>query len=284
MTQNSLGKHYWSRVYFHGGDKDLPHDEARAEPRPDDVEMFEGRYHVSVPFRSTATDRYMIAITVKIFGKQKKDGIQPVIGLLGRTIHLDQFRGRFIERIQNRETRKDQIDREIALVDTRNQWQLLDHSWIADVAEAATKDTAEDNGFTPEFKAEAERLWQDRDAFYERLRVSDKIVKRFESIQPDADGHVELRLSNYRDPVGEIDSPTAEQYRGDWFAALYQVKVGKAPWVVIIQERAENTRESVNRMSSSAIQYGLLAILTSIIGLLAVWWFVIRTMKNIAGK
>ena len=280
--RDSVGKHYWSRTYFHGGDEELPHDEARLNPRPDNVKIFKGRYHVSVPFRSTATNRYMIAITVKILGKEKKDGTQPVLGLLGRTIHLDEFRGRFIERIQNRETRTDQIDREIALVDTRNQWQLLDHSWIADIAHAADDRDTNEESFTDEFRLEARQLLEDRSAFYGKLRVSENIVKQFESLEPDADGHVELRLSNYRDPVGTIDTESARTFSGDWFAALYQVKVGEAPWVVIVQERADKTRESVSRMSSSAIQYGLLAILTSIIGLLAVWWFVIRTMKNIA--
>ncbi|MFK7817672.1 MAG: serine/threonine-protein kinase [Planctomycetaceae bacterium] len=287
-SQNSLGKHYWSRDYFHGGEKDLPHDTDRMQPRdPAKTKMFVDEYHVSVPFLSTATNRYMIAVTVKIRGKANKDGERPVIGLLGRTIHLDDFRGRFIERIQNAKSSQGQIDREIALVDRRN-WQLLDHSWIADVAQLADRSDAGSETTQNELDDEVKQLWANKSAFYEKLQLSADVIKQFEAIEKDADGHIELRLPNaaqdyrnyYTDPVGEIDSPSTKQYRDNWFAALYQVEVGRAPWVVIIQERADNTRESVDRMSAAAIRYGLLAILTSIIGLLAVWWFVMRTMRN----
>jgi serine/threonine protein kinase len=292
----SLGQHYWDRDYFHGEGKNKQHLIDRDQPPPDDVVIFgepkpqdkkpgsgqqrTPQSHISTPFRSSVTNRYMIAITVKIRGKEKRDGTRPVLGLLGRTLHLDEFRGRFIERIQNRDTRQDQIDREIALVDTRT-WQLLDHSWIADIAHAADNRDTDSEDFTDAFRKEARTLLADDDAFYQQLQLSDDLQRQFQAVKRDVDGHTELRLTDYRDPVGQFDLPSTKRYKGDWFAALYQVDVGQAPWVVIIQERADNTKASVEGMYSSAIRYGLLAILTSIVGMIAVWWFVMRTMKNL---
>lgn len=281
--QNSIGKHFWYRDYYHGGGDNLPHEPGGHQPRPENVTMFEGENHVSVAFISTATDRYMVAITVKVRGEPDQEGNRPVIGLLGRTIHLDEFRGRFINRIQGQQTRKDQVDREIVLVDARNDYRMLDHSWIADIVRAGDHRDDEKENFSDAFRAEARTVFDPSapHEFYKNLKIPRNIAERLEAQPADSHGHRELRVSDYEDPIGKINVDSTIPYRDNWLAAFYQFEVGKAPWVVIIQERSEKTSDSVNRMSEAAIRYGLLAILTSIIGLLAVWWFVIRTMRNL---
>lgn len=272
----SLGRNYAFRDYFHGRGEELPRD---ADLGPQD--MFSGVSHISAPFISDATGRYMVAVAMKVRGPPDASGQRPVIGLLGRTTHLDEFRGRFINRIQSDAARPDQIDREIALVDARNDWQLLDHSWIEKAARAADDRDTEDESFTDTFRAEARRLFADPRALYSRLKVDDSVVRQFEAQQPDADDHVELRLAEYEDPVGRIETESAKRYRGNWLAALYRVRVGDADWVVIIQERSATALDSVDDMTSVATRYGLLAILLSIGVILLVWWFVLKTMRNL---
>ena len=267
---NSLGQNYSFRDYFHGRGGDLPRDQV-----PDDISMFRGENHVSTAFRSDATDRYMVAVTVKVRGQPGPDGTRPVIGLLGRTTHLDEFRGRFVDDT----TVDDQVNREIALADTRT-WQLLDHPWIAAAARAARSTEGDDEGFSAEFHDEARRLFADPEQLYSRLKLPQDVVGRLESLPAGGRGGAELRVRRYRDPVAQVGAESAKAYEGTWLAALYRVRVGDADWVVIIQEPSDRALGAVGRMTTVAMRYGLLAILLSIGVILLVWWFVMRSMKN----
>ncbi|MFG0297048.1 MAG: serine/threonine protein kinase [Maioricimonas sp. JB045] len=117
-VDDTIGKAFHWRDYFHDLGLELPEDTELSEVQPRRTPG------VSQAFLSHATYRYMVAIAVPVWDEQGEE----VIGVLARTLHLTNLLTQWEERIRG-DDRDD--DRFLALADLRGDFvRLLDHEWI----------------------------------------------------------------------------------------------------------------------------------------------------------
>jgi len=239
-------KRWAHRDYFHGLRREFDPKAAPGSPDalPANIKPIQ-EPHLSLAFRSKSTGRYMVAISVPIWETDRK---QKVIGILARTMHLDQLLADYGQDISSR-------DRIVALVEA-GDWKLLHHPWMAG------RDIP-DETFA--------RLTLDPQ-IVERLQALD-IRRRLQEPVNRQDGSV----SDYVDPVGR-EGMGGERYGGLWLAAF--APVGNTGWTVIVQEHRKEALEPVDKMQRGMISYGLSALVVScgLIGLL--WYFVNRALSE----
>jgi hypothetical protein len=245
---------HW-RDYYHGRDVQYSPNDV-----PDDVKPIE-EPHISIPFRSDATNRFMVAISVPIWDEKH----EKVIGVLARTTHLGQLLAEYGRSIQTE-------NRIIALVDGRN-WHLLDHPWMT--PENVGKLISDRS----ESAADTEESRRASLAAYAKLKLPDETIEKLERLETAAAANQDLgtddRDEHYKDPVATLDP---KEYSGEWLAAFSPV--GQYGWTVIVQERKTAAQRPLEQMRSDMLRYGLWALVvgTALIGLL--WYFVLRAMNE----
>jgi hypothetical protein len=242
--KDTIDHTYDYREYFNGI-REYPSGEV-----PNNIEPL-SQPHVSREFRSQATKRYMVAISVPV-----RDKTGHVIGVLARTIHLGELLGEYEPSIRG--SSAGGVDRVIALVDVRSG-RLLDHPWM-------TKDHLE--GLP--------------DETFRQLAVSDDITRRLQQFgKRTATASIEGlddRVEAFEDPVGRISLPATAQYRDHWLAAFSPV--GRTGWAAVVQERRASALQPIEEMRGNMLRYGIWALLVgcSLIGLL--WYFVTRALNE----
>lgn len=223
-SKDTIDRSWKHRNYFHG--QDLP--DGRGEyPRnnvPQDVGPIKIP-HICFPFKSRATNRFMVAISVPVFD----DTGEHVIGVLARTTHLEQLLADYKRHVAGQRTGG--VDRVVALVDARDG-KLLDHPWME--AESAA----------------VESLIVD-EAVAEKLKLSQNANRTgLSSTSVDRD-------AAYRDPVGRHDP----LYEGYWLVAFSPV--GDTSWTVIVQERRDRALKPIEDMRKGMMNYALSALVVS---------------------
>ena len=244
-------KRWAHRDYFHGQRREYDPEAPPGSPNalPANIAPIQTP-HISLAFRSKSTGRYMVAISVPIWETDRR---QKVIGVLARTMHLDQLLADYGQDISSQ-------DRIVALVEA-GDWKLLHHPWLAD--QMAEKKDIPDEIF--------DRLTLDPQ-FIERLQALD--VRHLLGEPTTGQDRV---VNDYVDPVGR-EGLGGGEYSGHWLAAF--APVGDIGWTVIVQERRQQALEPVDRMQWGMIRYGLSALVAScgLIGLL--WLFVNRALSE----
>ncbi len=244
----SDGLYNW-RDYFHGLGKDWP----EGQPPPNVQPIREP--HISVPFLSQATNQYMIAITVPVWDTKH----EKVVAVLGRTTHLGNLMEDYGQGIRGNE--RGDIQRVLALVDF-HEGTLLDHPWL-----------------TPQ---RVKELGKD---VVSRLKISEEVIKKLQSLQSHAGDQgaleVDQYIDSYVDPVVHVKGEESE-YGGEWLAAF--ALIGDTKWAAIVQERRGAALRPVEEMKQGLVQYGFWALLAScaLIGLL--WYFVGRALDDRAPR
>lgn len=226
----TIDEHYAHRDYFHGRGV-----EYSREDLPDDISM-RSEPGVSIPFRSEATRKYMVALAVPIRDAEGKE-----LGLITRTIHLDDLLKDWEEQVGVDQTRnsRDRSDRQLALVDLRSN-QILDHAWLE------TND--------------AKQI--DTDTLRNTLRLNEDLFASLNGVTPPS-------FSNdYRDPVSQYDDTLS----GSWLAAF--ARVGNTGWTAIVQERRTEAIAPVQELRKIFVTWGLL-LATVFIGLLLLFWYLL---------
>jgi len=243
---STMNKNYSHRDYFHG--RGLEYERGNA---PDDVEPIRAP-HISLAFRSDATKRFMVALTVPVWDADR----QHVTAVLARTAHLGEILDDYRRSIDVES--RDEIDREVALVEC-GDWKLIDHPWM-----------------------QQENLRELPDEIYPKLALTGQVVERLQTLksaQPAGSPRSgTVRIAGYRDPVGQLPRESAALYQGRWLAAF--ALIGNTDWVAIVQERQEAALEPVDEMQAGLIRTGLWAfgVVVSLIGLL--WYFVWRAIND----
>jgi serine/threonine protein kinase len=246
LIMKVIDRNWARRDYFHGRGRDYAPDSI-----PDDIAPLR-EPHISIPFVSRATGRYMVAITVPIWEDvEKKD---KVIGVLGRTTHLGHLLAAYGRRIHSGSA--DDADRMIALVDSR-EWRLLDHPWIA--KQGNLRSLPEET--------------------FDKLRLSGRIVEKLTRLQqggPAADGAgPNDRDDSYSDPVRHIDEST---YGGEWLAAF--APVGNTTFLAIVQERKDTALQPVEEMGRGLSRHGSWALGVGCGLILLLWYGVQRALND----
>lgn len=238
FNRETIDKNWAHRDYFHGRNTEYAIDDL-----PEDLQPID-KPHVSLAFRSRATNKFMFAISVPV-----RDG-DKVVGVLARTTHLDELRQQFGRRLKGQ---NDDVNRFIAIVDYRD-WILRDHT-----------------GLTPELLAPKSG------AGLEELRLDDSVVERF---RPHVESNgsekpLEIRDDNYVDPLGEFDP---ERLGGRRLAAVAEIK--GTGWAVIVQESRKLALQPVDEMQEELTSFGLWAIVISFALIALIWTVVIRAMSR----
>lgn len=249
FNRETHGKNFRWRDYFHGRNTEYSPDRV-----PNDVQPIQDR-HVSMPFRSDATGRYMVALSVPVRSREGR-----VIGVFARTAHLGDLQARLGRRMQGAEV--DTVRRIIALADSR-EWQLLDHPYLTDSV----------LGQSP---AEV-------DALFGRLKMDAATIAGIQSsLQADLSQTGDVRLPRYEDPVGRLQDSAAQIYQGPWMAAMSPVANMQDPWLVIVQEEQAAALQPVDEMAERATRHAWLAVLAAMSLMAVVWSFVWRAFNRSA--
>ncbi len=240
------GYYAW-RDYFHGRGSDF--DPANAPP---DIAPLRAT-HVSRPFRSLATQRLVVAISVPVFDDEDKQ----VLGVLSRTIEFGKFLTDYRNLVHS--TRGgDNVDRSIALVDVRTG-NLLDHPWM-----------------TPE------NLRKLGPEGTNPLAVTPGQRSRFQSL----DDHVRRGLpfsdddhdSAYSDPVSGIDAQASREFGVAWLAAFWPV--GDTGWVAIVQEHREDALRPVRNIHDVLMRYAYMGVAVCAVLIAVMWAVVMRGIER----
>ena len=227
------------RDYFHGRNTEYNVDDLPADLQPIHSP------HVSLAFRSRATNKFMFAISVPVWDVSE----EKVIGVLARTTHLDELRQQFGRRLRGQ---NDNVNREIAIVDYLD-WILRDHTGLNN-----------------------EILATDSASALERLRLDEQVVERMQArVKRNGSVTLEVQDDNYLDPMSRLDP---ENYAGRWLAAVSSIR--GTGWAVIVQERRDLAMEPVDEMQRGLTKFGLWAISISFALIAILWAIVMRAMNR----
>lgn len=248
FNPDTVGKNFSYRDYFHGGDTQYPRDNIPQHVRPIEVP------HVSLAFRSLATGRYMVALSIPVRNQQDE-----VIGVFARTIHLGDLQSHLGQRLQGNQIVS--VDRVIALADGRTG-QLLDHPWL-------TPDVIQQN-------------LDNLDNLFRQLKID---LLGSGTQRSGKAGSSTFKLETYRDPVGALKDESTAGYRGHWIAAMVPMQNDRTPWLVIVQENRDVALRPVVDMTSEATRTAWIAVTVSLLLMGTVWVFVWRavTRSGVAG-
>lgn len=241
---DTIDRSFAYRDYFHG----LHIDDGEAKRRTDLQPI--RTPHISVPYLSTSTNQYVIALSTPVFALGKPPPQQPrrVIGVLARTLYLSQLLHDYKTSLQAQGAA---AGRTIALLDTRT-WSLVAHDWIDDGHLEATGDP---------------RQW---------LQVEPSTITALETLLPGTEAKAiqQDRLDDYRDPVGGI----AAQYRGPWLAAFSPV--GITGWIAIVQEPRDPVLRPVENLRTRLMWTGAGGILLMCGVVAGCWWMIVVLMNE----
>lgn len=245
----TLDRSYACRDYFHGRGVDFFDKDC-----PGGLTPIRGP-HISVPYLSTSSGRYVVALSAPVWSLSPEKGGEPVIlGVLARTFYLSELLKDYEAALRAQGA---SAGRTLTLVDART-WSLLAHDWLTD-----------------------QRLRKLNDAT-QTLRLEDRII---EVLRPltieavDALGEPPDRLSDYRDPVGAL---APEHYGGEWLAAFS--RVGDTGWIAVVQEPREPVMKPVDDLRGRLVGSVMGGMVLAGVVVAGCWWLLIVLMGERAGR
>lgn len=247
FSDDTVGTNFSWRDYFHGNNIEYAEDAV-----PEDIQPIQ-QAHVSVPFVSKATHRYMVALSVPV-----RDTDNNVIGVFARTLHLGDLQERLGQDLRGK---TDSDSRLISLADRRDA-QLLDHEWL---------------------KAEVFKDEDEAKQMFQQLRLPQGTLSLIESqlgAEDPASSNPDIRELQYVDPVGKLKAPSAKAYDQEWIAAIAPMKSKEMPWLVIVQEKRSVIVEPVQEMKRRMTSQAIYAVLASVLTMSCIWLFVWRAIRR----
>jgi serine/threonine protein kinase len=258
--QQSVGRYYGYRNYFHGGPQDLAQDiESRAIATISTT-------HLSRAFQSTTTKKWKIAITTPIYMPTKQsdqagqvDPADPpnqgeLIGIMAVTLNLGDFSYLRNKTIENQFAVF--IDGRMGSETGRGQRRgtILQHPAMDELDSTPDKP----------FQISAEQL----------------------------EGLLQGQESLYTDPIG--DATGLEKYRGKWIAVLEPVLLpdetpsatsgAQSNLMILVQESYSQATLPIRELGRKLILEGIFAAAVILIVVSALWFFVIRKFSQPIGK
>ncbi len=263
-SANRIGYNFAFRSYFNGQSQDSLEG---MSPR-----KFQGTMssHVSVPFLSTSTNRWKIAVSTPISvqidnppGSDEPD--RAVTGVFVLTINLGDFDllPEDLPNVTDGQGKLKSIDRLAVMVDghagTGFQTETREGTILQHPAFAQFQ---EDQVSAPRIK----------------YQIGDDMLSKLKS-----EG-----THGYIDPVSLERG--GEEYQGEWIAAMAQVEITRksidyverkesANLWVLVQARAETVTAPVARMGDKMMREGLVALLAMLAMICCIWVFVVWIMR-----
>ena len=258
LETNKVGWNFAWRSYFTGQRQDSPPTVPRREIGPTTVS------HISVPFKSTTTQRWKIAVSTPVFIEHEDDPeSKSVAGVMVLTINLGN-----IELISSSNNKKSSNDGEASDSNSNDVLAVL-----VDGHEGDREGTILQH---PMLQVLGKQLNNDEPL----AKLNEEQMR-------------ELRDSgsfHYRDPVAK--NPLGKKYDGDWIATMREVGVShrrnqsdstekKYPTYlfVLVQERADKAVEPVSSLVRKLSREGWFAFLSIVLLISALWYFVFRVLR-----
>ncbi len=267
FDESPVGRNFAYRSYFNGLREDQPKDSDRSQWKPTAYP------HISVPFRSTSTGRWKVAVCAPIVDDEDQIGNSTSVrGVLVLTINLGDFELLAANTTppSDRSTDDDPSNHEgtrfAVLIDGHagnREGTLLQHPALEsrEVDAIGVKNLANSTQ-SVNFQIDAEQL--------QRLKKGG--------------------LYDYQDPVAK--AKMGQEFGGKWIAAMQRVAVPRISmekpandaevtdlWV-LVQERAEVVTEPVDLLGRKLLREGLIALLTLLTVVGTLWVFVLRFLQN----
>lgn len=255
-SAETVGENFSRRAYYHGRNRDYQANDVL----PEDIRPI-SEPHISPPFKSQATGQSMVALSVPV-----KNLSGEVIGVLARTAHLADLRLRLAQYISEYKSFSDDDDsmtRIIAIAHAPTG-RLFDHPWL-NIQSSGKIDEVIDKLVIPEEILAKVRTGEDTGTDYSLTGSGQADTALFEK---------------YVDPVGLLPDDSAAPYRQELMAAMAQVRGSRSQWIVIVQEPRANVHDPVTDMTLKAIRTACVAVVTSILLMLIVWFFVARALAR----
>ncbi len=258
LETNKVGWNFAWRSYFTGQKQDSPPTVPRREIGPTTVS------HISVPFKSTTTQRWKIAVSTPIFIEYDNDPeSESVAGVMVLTINLGN-----IELISSSSNKKSSNEGDASesngndvlavLVDGHDsdrEGTILQHPMLQVLGKQLNNDEP-----LAKLNEDQMRELKDKGSFH------------------------------YRDPVAK--NPLGKKYDGDWIATMREVGVShrrnqsdstekKYPTYlfVLVQERADKAIEPVSSLVKKLSREGWFAFFSIVSLISALWFFVFRVLR-----
>jgi hypothetical protein len=247
VMHSTLGRNYAWRTYFTGNPIDLPED--RRPPATPHVTQS----HISAPFRSQATGAWKVGLSTPILRGDE------FLGVMVTTVEL----GEFVNMPASESTQFP------VLVDSRPgkyQGAILQHPLIVALRQ--------EHGAHPPDKETQQKL----DRFSEKkYRVH--LTPQFDDPS-----------FRYHDPLAQDAAGT--RYQGEWIVATADVLMPqtrgagavaakKSGLVVLVQEDVAAATRPSRRLAQRMAREGLWALSIVILVILALWYFVIRSVGEL---
>lgn len=281
---NTIGRNFAFRDYFHGGGADLPPDTPGLKPV--------AAPYQSIVFVGKSSRRRQVAFSAPVRGPGPDPQQAPVLGVLATTVEL----GSFAELRSGKQSGNDQL---AMLVDVRpdedgKAGSVLEHPHLNKLLKS------------PEYRQEPPKLYVN-DTQAARLQRLIDLQKQQRSIQEQLDEAEEAataanpgdtksweeKLSQTSDRLAQegfdddYTDPVGGEYDAHWLAALEPVVLEDAThgsrdtgWVVIIQERYESVIRPIYDLGSQLVRRALLALGVVLGVVTALWGFVIALVSD----
>ncbi len=237
-NNNSAGKNFCYRTYFHGGSVDLPKESTRI----DSIDPIE-RTHLSAAFQSTATGLWKVAVSTPIYLSDDHTSPNAIFVV---TINLGDF-----ELLQS-EQGANQV---AVLVEARQgseQGTILQHPLM---------DARRDAGI----KMVGQKYQMPREMF-RRLLNSDDDIDYLDPLAAAKDGN--LYTGKWIAAMQPVRMPRNDDE--------LQEQEDQADLLVLVQYRLEKVLQPVKQMSRTLFIYGAAALGSILIVTFTLWWFVRR--------
>jgi serine/threonine protein kinase len=259
---NKVGWNFAWRSYFSGQRQDSPETVPRRNIGPTTVS------HVSVPFKSTTTQRWKIAVCTPISIASDDDSdTTSVEGVMVLTINLGDF-----ELISSSEKKKKQSDNESSKKGNEDVLAVL-----VDGHEGPREGTILQH---PMLQILSKELRNDADLAKEKFQLDSEQMSALQS-----EGSY-----TYLDPVAK--HPLGKDYRGEWIATMRRVEISRrinqsdatvrtnpTDLFVLVQERADAAVEPVSGLVRKLSREGWFAFLFIVSLISALWLFVFRALR-----
>ena len=246
------------RDFYHGSGIDWPENDI-----PVDNHAIRS-CRISIPFKSTMSELYVVAMSVPIF--DPKEG-EAVIGVLCRTLTLGSLIKDYQRNWQSKEA--DGVNRKLAIVDGgdldgEHHWQLLAHSWMDDSKLGQITES--------DFKKLRLEGVVDKDVLQDLEQLMRQSRKGEQSSA--TDGEID-RTRRYIDPVNQFDPVT---YGGEWLAAFSPV--GNTKWVAVVQERKDAALLPVEDLQTRMLNSAIVGVLVVFALVAGSWWLIIALLNE----